>query len=98
MLKPPPRMEQTVALLDSAENGRINEDTYVKSSKSKYAGSLYKLVGINALVCGVEIVSSAGFTYIPPLLLKAGFTETSMTIILGIGKKIKFFTKIFFYF
>lgn len=43
------------------------------------------LLAINALVCGVEIVSSAAFTYIPPLLLKAGYTETLMTIILGIA-------------
>lgn len=47
---------------------------------------LPQLLAINALVCGVEIVSSAAFTYIPPLLLKAGYTETLMTIILGIGE------------
>jgi len=54
------------------------------SSKGSPVGLLW-LLGVNALVCGVEIVSSAAFTYIPPLLLKAGYTETLMTIILGVA-------------
>lgn len=54
------------------------------NSKGPRVG-LFWLLGVNALVCGVEIVSSAAFTYIPPLLLKAGYTETLMTIILGVA-------------
>jgi len=53
-------------------------------SRGPRVGILW-LLGVNALVCGVEIVSSAAFTYIPPLLLKAGYTETLMTIILGVA-------------
>lgn len=55
-------------------------------ARSARPRGLPKLMAINALVCGVEIVSSAAFTYIPPLLLKAGYTETVMTIILGVGE------------
>ncbi|XP_045623898.1 solute carrier family 45 member 3 [Procambarus clarkii] len=55
-----------------------------KRARGRVRG-LPRLLAINALVCGVEIVSSAAFTYIPPLLLKAGYTETVMTIILGIA-------------
>lgn len=51
----------------------------------KQPRGLPRLMAINALVCGVEIISSAAFTYIPPLLLKAGYTETVMTIILGVA-------------
>ncbi|KAG7173139.1 Membrane-associated transporter protein-like 1 [Homarus americanus] len=55
-----------------------------KKARGRVRG-LPRLLAINSLVCGVEIVSSAAFTYIPPLLLKAGYTETVMTIILGIA-------------
>ncbi|XP_071525491.1 solute carrier family 45 member 3-like [Panulirus ornatus] len=55
-----------------------------KKARGRVRG-LPRLLAINALVCGVEIVSSAAFTYIPPLLLKAGYTETIMTVILGIA-------------
>uniref|UniRef100_A0A0P4VX71 Solute carrier family 45 member 3 n=1 Tax=Scylla olivacea TaxID=85551 RepID=A0A0P4VX71_SCYOL len=62
----------------------------INSSPARKRGAvrvrgLASLLAINALVCGVEIVSSAAFTFIPPLLLKAGYTETVMTIILGIA-------------
>jgi len=50
------------------------------------------LMGVNALVCGVEIVASAAFAYIPPLLLKAGYTETLTNIILGISPVIDLMT------
>jgi hypothetical protein len=32
--------------------------------------SPFKLILFNAIVCGLEFCASAGFTYIPPLLLK----------------------------
>ncbi|KAK3777274.1 hypothetical protein RRG08_013476 [Elysia crispata] len=40
---------------------------------------------LNAVVCGVEIVACAGFTYIPPMLLKAGYSEENMGFLLGLG-------------
>lgn len=43
------------------------------------------LVCLNMLVCGIEFCASAGCTYIPPMLLKDGFSETSMTCVMGIG-------------
>lgn len=44
-----------------------------------------KLTCINLLAFGLELCASAGFTYIPPILLKNGFTDKALTIILGIG-------------
>lgn len=72
------------ALLEDGSNER-NSSPVRKRGSGRVRG-LPSLLAINALVCGVEIVSSAAFTFIPPLLLKAGYTETVMTIILGIGE------------
>ena len=43
--------------------------------------SLSRLVAINAVVCGVEIATGAAFTFIPPLLLKAGKLDNVYIII-----------------
>lgn len=53
--------------------------------------SMYQIFLLNAVVCGVEICACAGFTFIPPLLLKSGYTEENMSIILGIGPMLGFF-------
>lgn len=42
------------------------------------------------MVCGLEVAATVAFTYLPPILLKAGFAESNMGIILGIGKFKKF--------
>lgn len=93
---------QALVYMDHTGKGASPDSSLSPSSSGSRNGSpvrhrihgrvrgLPKLMAINALVCGVEIVSSAAFTYIPPLLLKAGYTETVMTIILGIGKLILF--------
>ncbi|XP_063401113.1 solute carrier family 45 member 3-like isoform X1 [Mytilus trossulus] len=47
--------------------------------------TLMQMILLNAIVCGVEVCACAGFTYIPPMLLKAGYTEENMSIILGMG-------------
>ncbi|GFY55222.1 solute carrier family 45 member 3 [Trichonephila inaurata madagascariensis] len=44
-----------------------------------------KLAGINLLAFGLELCASAGFTYIPPIMLKHGFTDKTLTIVMGIG-------------
>lgn len=44
-----------------------------------------KLAGINLLAFGLELCASAGFTYIPPIMLKHGFTDKALTIVMGIG-------------
>ncbi|KAH9518809.1 hypothetical protein Btru_006319 [Bulinus truncatus] len=46
--------------------------------------SMLQMLLLNAVV-GVEIVACAGFTYIPPLLLKAGYSEENMGFLLGMG-------------
>lgn len=69
---------------DTEKHGKGGE--FGSPGRRRRVRGLPHLLAINALVCGVEIVSSAAFTYIPPLLLKAGYTETLMTIILGIGE------------
>ncbi|KAL7645108.1 UNVERIFIED_CONTAM: hypothetical protein RMT77_003486 [Armadillidium vulgare] len=51
----------------------------------KIRRGILNLLSLNSLVCGVEIVSSCAFTYIPPLLLKSGFSEFFMTVILGVA-------------
>jgi solute carrier family 45 protein 3 len=47
--------------------------------------STSRLIFINAMVCGLEVAATVAFTYLPPILLKAGFAESNMGIILGIG-------------
>ena len=47
-----------------------------------------RLVASNAVVAGVEVASAVAFTVLPPLMLKIGFRESTMSIILGIGEKI----------
>ncbi|XP_046394216.1 solute carrier family 45 member 3-like [Ischnura elegans] len=47
--------------------------------------SLAHLMLINSVVCGLEVSASVGYTYLPPLLLKAGFCAATTGFILGIG-------------
>ncbi|KAG0727469.1 Solute carrier family 45 member 3 [Chionoecetes opilio] len=80
--------ETAVSLLESGGSRGMEGDSGVIARSRRRGGRVRGLPGllaVNALVCGVEIVSSAAFTFIPPLLLKAGYSETLMTIILGIG-------------
>ena len=50
-----------------------------------------QLVVLNSVVCGLEFCASAAFTYIPPMLLKAGIMEAHMSIVLGVGPLMGFF-------
>ncbi|XP_077994287.1 solute carrier family 45 member 3-like [Glandiceps talaboti] len=43
------------------------------------------LLSLNAITCGLELCTSAAFSYIPPMLLKAGFSEGSMSLVMGLG-------------
>ncbi|XP_005108292.1 solute carrier family 45 member 3 [Aplysia californica] len=61
------------------------------SSLSRGSLSLLQMLLLNAVVCGVEICACAGFTYVPPLLLKAGYTEENLGLILGLGPLLGFF-------
>ncbi|KAK0049309.1 solute carrier family 45 member 3 [Biomphalaria pfeifferi] len=47
--------------------------------------SMVQMLLLNAVVCGIEIVACAGFTYIPPMLLKAGYSEENVGFLLGMG-------------
>lgn len=51
-----------------------------------------RLVLVNFVVAGLEIASSVAFTFIPPLLLKSGYSETQMSIIFGVAPFIALFT------
>lgn len=53
--------------------------------------TLLRIILLNAVVCGVEVCACAGFTYIPPMLLKSGYSEENMSIILGLGPLLGFF-------
>ena len=46
----------------------------------------WKLICINAVTAGLEVVSSVVFTIVPPLLLKLGYSETQMSLLFGVGK------------
>ena len=48
----------------------------------------WKLICINAVTAGLEVVSSVVFTIVPPLLLKLGYSETQMSLLFGVGKNI----------
>ena len=56
------------------------------SSAVKVPVSELTLILVNFVVAGLEIASSVAFTFIPPLLLKSGYSETQMSIIFGVGK------------
>ena len=57
------------------------------SSKVLTKVSDLRLILVNFVVAGLEIASAVAFTFIPPLLLKAGYSETQMSIIFGVGKE-----------
>ncbi|CAF0833741.1 unnamed protein product [Rotaria sordida] len=51
---------------------------------------LYHLLIITSLVCGLEFCTASAFTYIPPILLKAGISESLMTWLMGCGPLLGF--------
>ncbi|CAG5118939.1 unnamed protein product [Candidula unifasciata] len=61
------------------------DDSSVSTKVPKVHLSMLQMLLLNAVVCGVEIVACAGFTYIPPMLLKAGYSEENMGFLLGMG-------------
>lgn len=63
----------------------MHQDDTMATQEPKKSLTLLQMVLLNAIVCGVEVCACAGFTYIPPMLLKAGYTEENMSIILGMG-------------
>ena len=50
-------------------------------------GRRLRLVASNAVVAGVEVASAVAFSVLPPLMLKSGFRESTMSILFGIGEK-----------
>ncbi|XP_070199581.1 solute carrier family 45 member 3-like [Littorina saxatilis] len=53
--------------------------------------SFLQMILLNSVVCGVEIAACAGFVYIPPMLLKAGYSEEEMNVLLGLGPLLALF-------
>ena len=72
-------------------DGSNKQTTVVDLEPKSRRLTLTQILLLNAVVCGVEICACAGFTYIPPMLLKAGYTEENMSIILGLGPLLGFF-------
>ncbi|CAF1283522.1 unnamed protein product [Adineta steineri] len=58
--------------------------------QSIYNKDLVHLFIITSLVCGLEFCTASAFTYIPPILLKAGISETLMTWLMGCGPLLGF--------
>jgi solute carrier family 45 protein 3 len=50
----------------------------------------FRLLIITSLVCGLEFCIASAFTYIPPILLKSGISESSMTWLMGCGPLLGF--------
>ena len=48
------------------------------------------LLLLTSLVCGLEFCIASAFTYIPPILLKAGISEWLMTCLMGCGPLLGF--------
>ncbi len=57
---------------------------------SIYNADLFNLITITSLVCGLEFCTASAFTYIPPILLKAGISESLMTWLMGCGPLLGF--------
>ena len=47
--------------------------------------SLAKLVLVNSVICGVEVCIGTAFSYVAPMLLKAGLNEEHMSYVMGVG-------------
>ncbi|XP_076339258.1 solute carrier family 45 member 3-like [Tachypleus tridentatus] len=71
---------------DSCQEG----STKLEALKTLLSNWLH-LIGINLLSLGLDLCASGGFTYIPPLMLKNGFSERWMTFTLGVGPFISLF-------
>ena len=59
---------------------------YIENGLGQGPYNTWKLICINAVTAGLEIVSSVVFTIVPPLLLKFGYSETQMSLLFGVGK------------
>ncbi|XP_013793350.1 solute carrier family 45 member 3-like, partial [Limulus polyphemus] len=83
-------MAQGLPLHDEEKFSYVNQDSYqegcgkLESLKTPLYNWLH-LIGINLLSLGLDLCASGGFTYIPPLMLKNGFSERWMTFTLGVG-------------
>ena len=78
-------------VLDVGQNGSSSvafagEGMSKRKRAAQTAFTVPRLICINAVVCGLDLCANAGFAYIPPILLKAGFSETVMSYIMGIGE------------
>ncbi|CAF3576308.1 unnamed protein product [Rotaria socialis] len=62
----------------------------MKLIKSTVHDDFFRLIIITSLVCGLEFCTASAFTFIPPMLLKAGISESSMTWIMGCGPLLGF--------
>jgi hypothetical protein len=85
--QPPPQENKSVSLCSSRHGSFSATPTPLNPSQRI---SDARLVLVNFVVAGLEIASSVAFTFIPPLLLKSGYSETQMSIIFGVGKYLKY--------
>ncbi|KAK3612497.1 hypothetical protein CHS0354_024467 [Potamilus streckersoni] len=83
--------ENTDPLKNQSMPGILPTSKMAAVSAVRKTLSVSNMLFLNAVVCGVEICACAGFTYIPPMLLKAGYLEENMSIILGVGPLLGFF-------
>lgn len=79
---------------ETPPSGRMDNRLQLTASSeiSRQPLSMIYLVAINSVVAGLEIAVCVAFTLIPTLLLKSGFSETEMSIVLGVAPFIALFT------
>jgi solute carrier family 45 protein 3 len=75
--------ENLLFLENFNEQEDLEEEICTKKKERKL--SVIRMILLNAVVCGVEICDCASFSYIPPMLLKAGYSEVPMTSVLAVG-------------
>ena len=62
----------------------------MKVIQSTINDGFFRLFIITSLVCGLEFCTASAFTYIPPILLKAGISDSLMTWLMGCGPLLGF--------
>nr|XP_002737222.1 PREDICTED: solute carrier family 45 member 3-like [Saccoglossus kowalevskii] len=70
--------------MSSSPTDSVSISTSPSPSLGKQFSFSY-LLSLNAITCGLELCTSAAFSYVPPMLLKAGFSEFAMSFVMGLG-------------
>ena len=59
-----------------------------KNNNKRIKVTTCELVAVNAVVTGAETAGAVAMAFVPPMMLKAGYTETQMSILFGLCKSV----------